>query len=117
MKIDLVKEFKIPLIVLIGIILYLLLPLFGFGMASVLIILAAILLGSYDLFIEIVTELIKKNFVLDYIALVAIIVGVLTGQYLVASIIALMITSGKTLEEYGFSRAKDALTKLVDRIP
>ncbi|MDP2586025.1 MAG: heavy metal translocating P-type ATPase, partial [Candidatus Levybacteria bacterium] len=35
----------------------------------------------------------------------------------VAAIIALMIASGRTLEEYGASQAKNSLTKLIDRIP
>lgn len=117
MKINLLKEFKIPVIVLTGIILYLLLPYFGYSKVGLFIILTVIALGSYDLVLKTIRGFLKKNFVLDYIALVAILVGLLTGQYLIASIIALMIATGKTLEEYGFSKAKDALTKLVDRIP
>ena len=66
---------------------------------------------------ETVSEIIKKHFVLDYIALVAIIVRLMTGEFLVAAIVALVIASGRNLEQYSFKRAKDALTSLVDRIP
>jgi heavy metal translocating P-type ATPase len=44
-------------------------------------------------------------------------IALLTGEYLVALIIALMLASGATLEEYGVSSAKNSLTQLIDRIP
>lgn len=116
-KLELLKEFWIPAAVLVGIISYLFLNLFGLHSAGLVIVLLSIALGSYELVVETVSEIIKKHFVLDYIALVAIIVGLMTGEFLVAAIIALMIASGRNLEQYGFKRAKDALTSLVDRIP
>jgi hypothetical protein len=116
-KLQILKEFWIPSVVLAGIIVYLVLKLTGFSEVGVVVILLTIALGSYKLVWETFCELVKGNFVLDYIALVAIIVGLMTGEFLVAAIIALMIASGRNLEQYGFKRAKDALTKLVDRIP
>jgi heavy metal translocating P-type ATPase len=116
-KLELLKEFWIPVAVLVGIISYLFLNLFGLHNVALVIVLLSIALGSYELVVETFTEIIKKHFVLDYIALVAILVGLITGEYLVVSIIALMIASGRNLEQYGFKRAKDALTSLVDRIP
>jgi heavy metal translocating P-type ATPase len=116
-KLELLKEFWIPVAVLVGIISYLFLNLFGLHNVALVIVLFSIALGSYELVVETFTEIIKKHFVLDYIALVAILVGLITGEYLVVSIIALMIASGRNLEQYGFKRAKDALTSLVDRIP
>ncbi len=116
-KFELLKEFWVPATVLAGIILYLFFNLFGLHNAALVIVLFSIGLGSYELVVETVSEIIKKHFVLDYIALVAIIVGLMTGEFLVAAIIALMIASGRNLEQYGFKRAKDALTSLVDRIP
>jgi heavy metal translocating P-type ATPase len=116
-KLQILKEFWIPSVVLAGIIVYLVLKLTGFSEVGVVVILLTIALGSYKLVWETFSELVKGNFVLDYIALVAIIVGLMTGEFLVAAIIALMIASGRNLEQYGFKRAKDALTKLVDRIP
>lgn len=117
MSFDLLKEFRIPALVLVGILTYLFLSWFGLHTAALVVIVLSIGLGSYELVIETITEMAKGHFVLDYIALVAIIVGLITGEFLVVSVIALMIASGKTLEYYGFKRAREALTKLVDRIP
>src|SRR3954471_13737432 len=50
-------------------------------------------------------------------AVLAIVVGLWAGEYVAAMLIALMVSSGRTLEEYGVSRAKRSLTALVDRIP
>lgn len=77
----------------------------------------SIILGSYKLIIDALQSMKKGRFALDYIAILAILVSVLTGQYLVAAVIALMLSSGQTLEEYGVSQAKRNLSKLVDRIP
>ncbi len=111
-----ITSFKIPLIVLIGIILYLVLLFFKTGYKE-LFILVIIALGSYELFKDTLGALLRKQFALDYIAILAIIVSVATGEYLVAAVIALMISSGRTLEDYGVAQAKKSLTKLVDRIP
>lgn len=116
-KISLLKEFITPVLVLFGIGLYLMLILLGQNEIGLGIILISIFLGSYQLVIETVKDMINGHYVLDYIALVAIGVGLITGEYLVVAIIALMITSGRTLEYYGYRRAREALTKLVDRIP
>lgn len=111
------KHFRIPLAVLIGILLYLALKFSGQTfLANILIILVTIL-GSYQLVLETIQDLIKKRFALDYIAILAISVSLYTQQYLVAGILALMITSGRTLEEYAVSQAKKSLTGLIDRIP
>ncbi|MBI1984545.1 MAG: cadmium-translocating P-type ATPase [Candidatus Wildermuthbacteria bacterium] len=111
------KSFKIPLAIILGIGASLVLMfLHGAGFAS-LILISITILGSYELFKEIISSIAKRRFVLDYIAVLAIIVALATKEYLVASIIALMISSGRTLEEYGVSQAKNTLTKLADRIP
>ncbi|HVZ58427.1 MAG TPA: heavy metal translocating P-type ATPase [Patescibacteria group bacterium] len=111
------KNFRNPLLVLIGIILYGLFLLSHLPFLATIAIFLAILIGSYTLFFEAGRELLKKHFALDYIAILAVVVSVITGEYLVAAIIALMISSGDTLEEYGAKQAKRSLTKLVDRIP
>lgn len=111
------KNFRDPVLVLIGIMLYGLFSLLHLSLPSMIVILLAIIIGSYSLFIETWDSLLKKQFALDYIAILAVVVSVLTGEYLVGAIIALMISSGVTLEEYGARQAKKSLTSLVDRIP
>ena len=116
-KINLLNTFRIPAIVLLGIILYVILLFLKFDSVAVLIALFAILLGSYRLFYETASSILKKQFALDYIAILAILVSLATQEYLVAAILALMISSGRTLEDYGVSQAKKSLTKLAERIP
>lgn len=114
---EMAKSFRIPLVVFTGIVIYLVLNFLNLILAGNILILAITLLGSYKLFQDTAVSLLKKRFALDYIAILAIVVSIITNEYLVAAIIALMISSGRTLEEYGVSQAKKSLTSLVDRIP
>ena len=111
------KNFRNPTLVLIGIILYGVFYLLNLQFFSLISIFAAIIFGSYSLFLETWKSLLKRQFALDYIAILAVIVSIIAGEYLVASIIALMISSGVTLEEYGARQAKKSLVSLIDRIP
>ncbi len=115
---ELAQTFKIPLLVVAGTILYLYLEFFLHNSTLALgVILITICLGSYKLFFDTYHELMQKNFALDYLAILAIAVSLITNEYLVGAVIALMIATGRTLEEYGVSKAKASLTKLIDRIP
>lgn len=111
------KAFKIPLFVLSGILLYSVFSFVHFSQLALISILAAIILGTYRLVIDTLIALIKKQFALDYIALMAVIVSLITGEFLVGSIIALMLSTGETLEDYGAAQAKKSLTDLIDRVP
>ncbi len=116
-KAALLKTFRIPAIIIVAIVFYLLLLILKLPIAANLVAIFATLLGSYRLFYETVSSLLKKNFAPDYIAILAIVVSLATQEYLVAVILALMISSGRTLEDYGVSQAKKSLTKLAERIP
>lgn len=111
------STFKIPLIILLGIILYLLLGATKLPTVGLVIILGVIFLGSYRLVLETIISLIKKQFALDYIAILAVLVSLLTREFLVGAVIALMLASGETLEDFGAAKARQSLTKLIDRIP
>lgn len=116
--IRIIEIFKIPLIVVISIILYLFFNFYlELKLLSTIIIGLAIFVGSIDLIKDTVTSLIHKEFALDYIALLAITVALISQQYLVAAIIVLMLSGGNTLEDYGMQLAKQSLTALTDRIP
>jgi len=84
---------------------------------STIIALATIFIGAYPFFAEIIRSVLRKQFGLDYIALLAIITAVATQEYLVGSVIVLMLTTGVALENYATLKAKSSLTKLIDRIP
>jgi heavy metal translocating P-type ATPase len=113
----LVKAFKLPIIVLIGLILFLIFTYFKITTLAIVTALISILLGSWPLIKETYEDIKTKNFALDYIAILAVIVALITQEYLVGIVIALMLATGRTLEEYGASSAKKTLTQLADRIP
>ena len=86
-------------------------------MIALIVVLITIALGSYPLFKETLDDVLHHRFALDYIAILAIIVSLITHEYLVCSVIALMLASGRTLEEYGAKKAHQSLGQLADRIP
>lgn len=114
---NLSRHFRIPLLVLLGIIIYLVLSFAKLTTLSIIVALLITAVGSYKLLRDTLKSIFKKQLALDYVAILAIAVSIATGEYIVALIIALMISSGRTLEEYGVSQAKNSLTKLIDRIP
>jgi heavy metal translocating P-type ATPase len=111
------RVFLVPALVLVSIPVYLLLITTGQALAATFLAVLATLLGSWRLITDTVSKIAKRQFALDYLALLAIVVALWAGEYLVAMIVALMLSSGRTLEAYGVARARQALTALVDRIP
>lgn len=109
--------FKLPLIVLLGLFLYLFLNFSGQAQIALIVALTSIVIGSFDLFKESYEDLKNKNLGLDYIAILAIIVSLITQEYLVGIVIAFMLATGRTLEDYGANSAKKTLTELASRIP
>lgn len=113
---SLFSNFYIPITVLIGILLYIL-GLYKNIFWSHIFAVAVILFGSFTLIKETVLSIFKKQFALDYIAIMAIFLSVFTGQYLIGLVIVLMFSGGNALENYGMTKAKQSLTALTDRIP
>lgn len=111
------RYFKLPLIVLVGLVIYLILILVRLNQVAMIVAIISIVIGSYDLFKESYEDLKNKNLGLDYIAILAIIVALITREYLVGVVIALMLATGRTLEDYGATSAKKTLTELANRIP
>lgn len=107
--------FKIPIFVLAGLAIYGIF--FRSAALGPFLAVAVIVVGSFNLFLETFRSLVKRRFALDYIAIAAILVSVLTGEYLVGLVIVLMLSGGTTLEKYGLARAKQSLTALTSRIP
>ncbi|MCL5970761.1 MAG: cadmium-translocating P-type ATPase [Patescibacteria group bacterium] len=116
-KVALLNTFKVPAIILLGIVLYVILELVKFPLPAAVVAVSITLLGSYRLVKESVENLLHRRYALDYIAILAIVVSLITKEYIVAAILALMIESGRTLEDYGVAQAKKSLTKLAERIP
>src|SRR5262249_23146822 len=59
----------------------------------------------------------KLDFGADWLAGISIVTATLLHQYLVASIVVLMLSGGTALERYGARRASSALPALAKRMP
>lgn len=112
-----IQEFIIPTVIFISIFVYLSLNFLNLEFWGILLAYFATILGSYTLFQETITAIFKKQFALDYIAILAVVLSLITGQYLVALILALMISGGRNLEDFAQNQAKKSLTALIERIP
>ena len=89
----------------------------GFVPALNVLWIAATALGIAKISWDSFNKLREGSYSLDYIALLAMIVAILTGEYLAGSVVALMITGGEALDEYASGRAESALRALLERIP
>jgi heavy metal translocating P-type ATPase len=76
-----------------------------------------IILGSVEVVRESVILIMHKTWAMDYIAILAIIVSIISKQYIVGSVIVFMISGGRALEKYAQAKAKSSLTALTNRIP
>ncbi len=106
---DITETFVVPVIVLVGIIL----GLVGFPVAykvAIAIGIALIVWGGYQ-------EIKEGRYALDYVAFLAMLVALLTGQVLAGAIVTLMFTGGKALEAFASRRAEAALRALSETIP
>lgn len=111
-------DFWLPLFLLVSLLSSILISnYFHNTVLTQIILLFVITFGSYRLFYESFISILHKQFALDYIAILAIVIGVASGEYFVAGVIALMLATGRSLEDYGMKQAKQSLTALVDRIP
>lgn len=112
------RNFSVPLVIVISLVIYSALHfIFDEKFWSVKILMVAIGIGSWGLVTDTIKSLLKKSFALDYIAILAIIVGVITQNYVVAAVITLMMTGGNALERFAQLKAQKSLTALKNRIP
>lgn len=110
--------FAVPIIVIGGILGYLIaIYQYHQEVTGNIIIWVVILLGSLELIRDTAAALIHRKFALDYIAILAITTGLITGHYLVSAVIVLMLAGGTGLEKYGMMMARKSLTALTNRIP
>ncbi len=59
----------------------------------------------------------EGDYSLDYIAFLAMVVGLLSGEYLAATVVALMFTGGEALEAFAGRSAERSLQALLSRLP
>src|SRR5205814_9611411 len=76
-----------------------------------------LLVGGLPLLMRLVGRLLRLQFGSDLLAGVAIVASALVGEYLVGSIIVLMLSGGAALEHYATRRASSVLEALAARVP
>jgi len=74
-------------------------------------------IGGVPLLVGLVSRLLKAEFGSDLLAGISILSSVLLGQYLVGSIIVLMLSGGAALEQFANRRASSVLDALAKRMP
>lgn len=111
------REYKLLAAVLVELIVVLALHFSGLTTAAQLV--ATVFVGFVILLtvIDMVKQLMRREFGLDILAVVAMTASLAVGEYLAASIIALMLTGGEALEDYAAARARRDLRSLLDRAP
>jgi heavy metal translocating P-type ATPase len=67
--------------------------------------------------ISIVRELLRRNAGVDVIALMAMAGSIILGEYFAGAVIAVMVATGRALEEYAAARAERELSSLLKRAP
>jgi heavy metal translocating P-type ATPase len=112
------KDAPIAILTCVAIIAHLLLRyVWHFGPLDVLPLYVALAVGGIPLLAGLIRQLFKLQFGSDWLAGVSIVTGVLLHQYLVASIVVLMLSGGTALEQYATNRASSALRALAKRMP
>jgi len=76
-----------------------------------------LVIGGLPLILGLLRKCIAREFGSDLLAGISIVVAVLQGQFLVGSIIVLMLSGGTALEEYSARRASFVLDALAKRMP
>lgn len=80
-------------------------------------ILFVFVIGGIPLIWDILKNLLKGNFGVDLLAIIAIFTAIYMGEYVAACLLILMLSGGEVLEAYAMKRASSVLKLLADRMP
>src|SRR6185437_14402535 len=114
-----VNNRRIAILALAAIAIYLILR-YGFAAAPVLAnspLWLAIAAGGLPLLWELLLSMRKGQFGADLLAGISIVAAAIIGEYLVATIVVLMLAGGQALEDYATRRASRVLAALARRMP
>jgi heavy metal translocating P-type ATPase len=78
---------------------------------------ATLVVGGLPLVVDLGRKLLRREFGSDLLAGISILTSVLLGEYLVGSIVVLMLSGGVALEQYATRRASSVLDALARRMP
>ncbi len=90
---------------------------FARPLAADVTLLAILAAAGAPVLISLVSAAVNRRFDSDFLAGTAIVAAVLAHEYVVASVVLLMVSSGAALEAYATRRASSALAALVRRAP
>ena len=74
-------------------------------------------IGILPIASETIAGLLRREFGVDVIAVLALAGSLVLGEYLAGAVIALMLSSGRALESFADSRAHRELSALLERAP
>ncbi|MEO6828900.1 MAG: heavy metal translocating P-type ATPase, partial [Acidobacteriaceae bacterium] len=77
----------------------------------------AIAAGGLPLLLDLSRQMWRRQFGSDFLAGISIVTATLMGEFLVATIIVLMLSGGQALEEFATRRASSVLSALAKRTP
>lgn len=84
---------------------------------SIVPLLIVLLIGGVPLIVGLTRKAFAREFGSDLLAGISIVTAVLLGDYLVASVVVLMLSGGIALEEFASRRASSVLDALAQRMP
>ena len=67
--------------------------------------------------VDMVRDIMRGNFGLDILAVVAMVATIAVGEYFAALTVVLMLSGGEALEDYAANRARHELSNLVNKTP
>lgn len=110
------RDLVIALIAVVGITVHLFLRVSGSAFLNYPL-LFTIVFGGIPLVLELLQKLLKRQFGSDLLAGISIVTAVLLEEYLAASLVVLMLSGGKAIEDYAVARASSVLDALAKRMP
>jgi heavy metal translocating P-type ATPase len=113
------RSFLVAILALVAIAVHLILR-FGFRTSPLvynLLLFVALAFGGLPLLIDLIRKVFAREFGSDLLAGISIVAAVLQGQYLVGTIVVLMLSGGTALEEMASRRASSVLDELAKRQP
>jgi heavy metal translocating P-type ATPase len=111
------RRYPLPLVALALLLASMVLWLMGRADLASWTLLTIIVIGAVPLAWETLGQVVRREFGVDLIAILAITGSLLLKEYLAGAIIVLMLSGGKALEAFALRRARKSLSALAERAP
>ncbi|MGA9230195.1 MAG: hypothetical protein WBV92_08580, partial [Nitrosotalea sp.] len=111
------KHYPVPVLALMGLFIGAILQVSHEEQAGKIAWLVTLVGGGIPVVWQTIREMLHRHFVVDIIAMLAIIVSIILNDAFPGVIIVLMQSGGKALEDYAYRRASSSLDNLLSRAP